>query len=136
MFASVAVAQMDVYDTVTVKTLSAPTLVTGTTSNSVVDVAGAKGICNLIIFQGAASTNGASYTNTATLRHCATSAGAYVTVTNGAGSAVSSVVTSTNGTGSVTSIKVEAENLRRYVRLYVTTANDAGEAGAVLLYKK
>ena len=131
-----AYAQMDVYDTVTVKTLSVPTLVTGTTSNSVVDVAAAKGNCNVLFFLGAATTNATDYTCTATLKHSATSGGAYITVTNGAGSAVVATTTNCAGVGAISSVKVEAEQLKRYVRLYVTTANDSGEVGAVLLYKK
>jgi hypothetical protein len=36
----------------------------------------------------------------------------------------------------VTSLKLEAEQLKRYVRLYIANENDTGTAGAVMLYSK
>ena len=131
-----AFAAMDVYDTVTVKTLSVPRLVTTAYTNAVVDVATAKGNCNVIIYLGPATTNAADYSCTATLKHSTTTDGTYVTVTNGAGSAVSATTTNHAGVGTVTSIKLEAEKLSRFVKLYVENENDTGEAGAVLLYSK
>ena len=135
-FASAAFAQMDVYDTVTVKTLSAPRLVDTAYTNAAVDVATAKGNCSVIFYLGAATTNAADYSCTATLKHSATAGGTYTAVTNGAGAEVSATTTNHVGVGTVTAIKVEAENLLRYVKLYVENENDTGEAGAVMLYKK
>jgi len=135
-FAVSAFAQMDVYDTVSVKTLSAPRLVDTAYTNAAVDVATVKGNCNVIFFLGAATTNAADYSCTATLKHSAASGGTYATVTNSAGSAVSATTTNSAGVGTITSVKVEAESLLRYVKLYVENENDTGEAGAVLITKK
>lgn len=132
----VAVAGLDTYDSITVKTLAAPVTVTGSQSNAVVDVAGAKGTCNLLLDIGPAVTNAANFTCTATLKTCATSAGTYYTVTNMTGNACALTSTNHSGTGSATSIKVEAAVLKRYVKLYYTAANDTCVVAGKLLYMK
>lgn len=135
----VAMAALDVYDTVTVKTVSTLKLATGTQTNAAVDLAGAqKGICNFIIFISAATTNDATFAATGTLYHATAIGGTYYPVTNGAGSVVRGTCTGYAGTGTVTSVKVESEKLNRYLKLYTTVAGagDTCDIGAVLLYSK
>ena len=134
--AVVALAGLDTYDTVTVKTISTPKVASGVQTNAAVDVAAAKGICNFIVTIGPAYTNAADFGASATLRHCASSTGTYLPVTNGAASEVTVTGAGIAGTGSVTSVKVEAEKLLRYVKLYTVSTNDQCSIGAVLLYSK
>jgi hypothetical protein len=131
-----ALAALDTYDSVTLVTLGAPRVVDGSHTNAAVDVATAKGIANVLIFLGPAVTNGASYECTATLQHSTASGGTYTTVSNAAGTAISATTTNHAGVGTVTSLKLEAEQLKRYVRLYIANENDTGTAGAVMLYSK
>jgi len=133
---SVCFAALDVYTSVEVETLGVPTMVTGGLTNATVDVASAKGICNVILSVGAGTTNGAAYTSTATLEQCATDGGTFFTVTNGTGNAVSATCTNSAGAGIVSSIKLEADRLKRYIRLKVTNENDTGVVGGVILYSK
>lgn len=136
LVASAAFAALDAYDTMTVKTISALKLASGIQTNAAVDVSGAKGVCNLLVEIGPAYTNAATFGASATLKHCASSGGTYVTVTNGAGSAVVVTGAGITGTGAVTSVKVESEKLLRYVKLFTTVTNDACDIGAVLIYPK
>lgn len=130
-------AAFDTYDSVTVKTISTLKSATGTQTNTVVDLAGAyKGVCNFIAYITSADTNAANFGASATLTHCATSGGTYAVVTNGAGSAVTATCFGYAGTGTVTSIKLESENLLRYVKLVTVSTNDTCDIGAVLLYSK
>ena len=131
-----AFAALDVYDSVTVKSVSTLKVATGSQTNAVVDVAAAKGICNFIVAIGPAYTNAADFGAAATLRHCATTNGTFLPVTNGAGSQVTVTGAGIAGTGSVTSVKVEAEKLLRYLKLYTVATNDTCDIGAVLLYSK
>lgn len=123
-------AALDAYDTMTVKELGKPIAVNAAAiTNTAVDISAAKGIANLLIYQSAAYTNAAGYTNTVALQKSATSGGTYSAVT-------SAVVTASAGTGTVTSIKLDVQSLSRYLRLIVTTVGDTGEGGAVLIYSK
>jgi hypothetical protein len=134
-----AFAALDVYDSVTVKTLRTPGPAAGTQTNAAVDVAAAKGICNFIATVGPGHGDVTNYSATVTLTHCATSSGTYAIVTNGAGSAVSvtaSAAATGVGTGIVSSVKVEAEVLERYLQTVTVVANDTNTIGAVLLYSK
>lgn len=133
-----AFAALDVYDAVTVKTISSPKVAAGSQTNAYVDVAAAKGICNFIVAIGPGYTNAADFGAAATLRHCATTNGTYLPVTNGAGSQVTVAgnAGTGSGTGVVTSVKLEAEKLLRYVKLYTVVTNDSAGIGAVLLYSK
>lgn len=139
MLALVATARaaLDVYDTVTTKTISTIKLASGTETNAAVDVYGAKGVCNFIVYMGPSVTNSTTsvYTNTATLYTSTASAGTYSIVTNGAGSAVTVSGSATNGTGTNISFKVEAAVLKRYLKLY-TSATEPTMIGATLLYSK
>ena len=136
--AGLAFAGLDVYDTVSVKTLGHPTYVTVDTAvtNTAVDVAGAKGICNLVVTVGAGTTNGVDYVNTVTLKHATASNGSFSVVTNGAGSAMVFSTNASNGVGVVYSRKLEAEVLKRYLRLEATTAGEGGNFSGVLLCPK
>lgn len=129
-------AALDAYDSVTVKSISTLKLATGAQTNAAVDVAGAKGICNFIVAIGPAYTNAANFGASATLRHCASSTGTYLPVTNGAAAEVTVTGAGVSGTGAVTSVKVEAEKLLRYVKLFTVSTNDTCDIGAVLLYSK
>ena len=139
LIAGVAIAGLDVYDTVTVNTIKSIETADGTETNAYVDIAAAKGIGNYIVMIGAGYTNATAYTNTVTLYHCATTNGTYLVVTNGSGSAVSTVCDASVvgvGTGKYESVKIESEVLKRYLKLYTVTAHDKGDVGAVLLFRK
>jgi len=122
-------AALDVYDSVTVKSLGEPKMCTGIQTNIWVDVSGAKGICNLLVNIGPAYTNALDFGASATLKTSATTNGSYVAVTNVSGAGIT-------GTGAVTSIKLDASSLSRYVRLFTVSTNDAASIGAFLLYSK
>ena len=134
--AGVGYAGLDTYDTVTVKSISTLKVASGVQTNAAVDVVDAKGGCNLLVAIGPAYTNAADFGAAATLRHCATTNGTFLPVTNGAGSQVTVTGAGIAGTGSVTSVKVEAEKLLRYLKLYTVATNDTCDIGAVLLYSK
>ena len=130
LFCGQANAALDAYDSMTVKELGKPIAVNAASiTNTAVDISAAKGIANLLIIQGAAFTNAATYTNTVTLQKATAAAGTYSTVT-------SAVTTAAAGTGVVTSIKLDVQSLSRYLRLIVNTVGDTGEGGAVLIYPK
>jgi hypothetical protein len=137
-FAFTASAGLDVYDSVTVGTLGSPTLVAvdTTVTNTAVDVANCKGIGNLIITVGAGATNAADYVCTVTLKHSTASAGTYTTVTNGTGTAMVFTTAASNGVGRVVSSKLEAEVLKRYLRLEGAAVGQDGSFGGVFLYSK
>jgi hypothetical protein len=137
-FALTAHAALDVYDSVTVGTLGNPTLVpVGTTvTNTAVDVANCKGIGNLIIMVGAGATNAADYVCTVTLKHSTASNGTFTTVTNGTGTAMVFTTAASNGVGRVVSSKLEAEVLKRYLRLEGAAVGQDGSFGGVFLYSK
>jgi len=137
-FAFTASAGLDVYDSVTVHTLGKPLVVAAAAvqTNAAVDVATAKGIGNVIVFIGSAITNGAAYTNTVTLEHSASASTGYYTVTNGTGTALTWSTSEYLGTGVTHSVKLEAEMLKRYVRLKSSPVNDGGTFGGVLLFSK
>jgi hypothetical protein len=133
MFAVPAFAALDLYDSVTVKTISTNKIASQATliqTNAAIDIANAKGICNFMVMISPASTNGADFGASATLKHSATIGGTYLTVTNGAGTAVSTVASG------LTSFKIEAENLKRFVKLYTVSTNGESSIGAMLLYSK
>lgn len=134
LLAGSALAALDLYDTVTAKTISTLKSSFGTETNSVVDVAQAKGVCNLFVTMSAGVASNATFGASATLTTCATTNGTFVNVTNGAGSVVRATCYSVSGTGTVTSIKVEAQKLSRYVKLVTVSTNDVSHIGAVLLY--
>jgi hypothetical protein len=130
LFSVSAFAALDAFDSVTVKVLSQPIAVNAAAiTNTAVDISAAKGIANLMVYQSAAYTNCATYTNTVTLQKSTASAGTYSAVT-------SVVVTAYAGTGTVSSIKLDVASLSRYLRLIVNTVGDTGEGGAVLIYPK
>jgi hypothetical protein len=134
--AGVVFAALDTYDTVTVKSISTLKVASGVQTNAAVDVAAAKGVCNFIVAIGPAYTNAANFGASATLRHCASSTGTFLPVTNGAAAEVTVTGAGVAGTGAVTSVKVEAEKLLRYVKLFTVATNDQCDIGAVLLYSK
>lgn len=136
--AMTARAGLDVYDSVTTATLGNQTVVTvGTTvTNTAVDIAAAKGIGNLIITVGAGATNAADYVCTVTLKHATASNGTYTTVTNGAGTAMVFTTAASNGVGRTVSSKLEAEVLKRYLRLEASAAGQNGSFGGAFLYSK
>jgi hypothetical protein len=125
-----SLAALDTYDSVTVKNISTTKTATGIETNAAVDVANAKGICNMLISIGPGYTNAADFGAVATLRHSTASAGTYYPVTNAAGSVVSASAVG------ITSVKVEADRLKRYVKLYTAVTNDACAIGGALLYSK
>ena len=131
-------AALDVYDSVTVNTLGKPLIVAAgaVQTNAAVDVANRKGIGNVIVYIGSAITNGAAYTNTVTLEHSASASTGYYTVTNGTGTALTWATSEYLGTGVTHSVKLEAEMLKRYVRLKSSPVNDGGSFGGVLLFSK
>jgi hypothetical protein len=96
-----------------------------------VDVYDAKGGCNLIITISAADTNAADFGASATLKTCATAAGAYTAVSGATASTLAHA-----GTGAITSVKVDASSLSRYVKLFTVSTNDTCRISAVLLYSK
>ena len=138
MFAMTANAALDVYDSVTNFNLGTPLVVAdaATQTNTYVDVSKAKGIGHLIVYIGSAITNGAAYTNTVTLEHSASASTGYYTVTNGTGTAMTWATSEYNGTGVVHSVKLEAEKLKRYMRLKSAPVNDSGTFGGLLLFSK
>ena len=131
-------AALDTYDSVTVKTLGRPTLVAvdTTVTNTAVDIAGAKGIGNLIVTVGAGATNAADYVCTVTLKHATASNGTFTTVTNGAGTAMVFTTAESNGVGRIVSSKLETEVLKRYLRLEASAAGQDGSFGGAFLYSK
>jgi hypothetical protein len=136
VLAGAAWAALDAYDTMTLTTVSTVKTCVGTQTNAAVDVSGAKGICNFLVIFAAENVNTASFAATGTLWHCASSGGTYAVVTNGAGSAVRATYSGINATGQVTSIKIESENLLRYVK-FITSANTGtNDMGAVLISPK
>ena len=137
-FALTANAGLDVYDSVTNYNLGKPLVVAAaaTQTNTYVDVSKAKGIGHLIVYIGSAITNGAAYTNTVTLEHSASASTGYYTVTNGTGTAMTWTTSEYLGTGVTHSVKLEAEMLKRYVRLKSSPVNDGGTFGGVLLFSK
>ena len=137
--ALVAHAALDTYDSVTVKTLGSPTYVAldTTVTNTAVDVAGAKGVGNLIIVCSAAETNDvADYVMTVTLEQSANGTTGFYTVTNGAGSACVYTCILSNGVGNVTSSKLEAGSIKRYLRLKGAAAGNGGQFGGLYLDSK
>jgi hypothetical protein len=127
--ASAAFAGLDVYDSVTVKTLQRPLAKTGTTTNTAVDVSAAKGICNWLVILGPRTSGAATFTGRVDLTSCATSGGTYSTVASKGVAAVS-------GTGYVYSVKIDAQSLSRYVKCVFTLGTNAAVVGSELLYSK
>jgi hypothetical protein len=134
--AGLVYAGLDVYDSVTVKALKTPAILVGVQTNAAVDVSGAKGTCNLLVFFGSGTNGGASVVS-ATVKHATTSAGTYITLTNAAGTACVFTNSGTAAVGAFSSTKVEADRLRRYIKVYTSVAGEeAIDCAAYLLYSK
>jgi hypothetical protein len=127
MVAGLALAALDAYDSMTYKTVLAPTVAVLNTAqtNSYVDIVGRKGIGTAVLAVGPASTNAANFGCNLVLEHCATTNGTYATVTN-----LSAAV------GTVTAFKLDMQALNRYLRTKVTSTNDACVVSAVVVYPK
>jgi hypothetical protein len=124
-----AFAALDVYDSVTVKTLQRPLAKTGTTTNTAVDVYDAKGIGNWLVTLGPRTAGATTFTGNVALVTCATSGGTYSEVT-------SKGVAAVGGTGYVYSVKIDAQDLKRYVKCIFTLGTNTAVAGSELLYSK
>ena len=127
--AAAALAALDVYDSVTVKTLRTPLAATGTTTNTAVDVYDAKGICQLIVTHGPRTAGAATFSNVVTLQTSTASGGTYSTVT-----AITNATT--GGTGTVATAKIDAASLKRYVRVVMANGTNTAANSVLLLYSK
>lgn len=126
----VANAALDAYDSMTVKTLTVPIGVNAAArTNAAVDISAAKGIGNLIVMQGPAYTNSATFTNTVEIQKSTSGTAGWTAVT-------SVTYVANAATGQVSSIKLDINKLQRYLRAIVTGNDDASDAGAVLIYPK
>jgi hypothetical protein len=124
-----AFAALDVYDSVTVKTLQRPLATTGTTTNTAVDVYDCKGIANWMVTLGPRTAGATTFTGRVDLTTCATSGGTYTT-------AASKGVAAVGGTGYVYSVKIDAQSLSRYVKCVFTLGTNTAVVGSELLYSK
>lgn len=123
-------AALDAFDSMTVKTLTAPIGVNAAIrTNTAVDIAAAKGIGHLLIMQGPAYTNTVTCTNTVTIQKSANGSTGWTAVT-------SAVYVANMQTGTVSSIKLDINTLQRYLRAIVSSVEDTSGAGVVLIYPK
>jgi len=129
MVCGVALAALDAYTQTTFKTLRNPLAATGTTTNTAVDVAAAKGVCALVVTHGPRTAGALTYSQVITLQTATASGGTYSTVT-----AITNATC--GGTGTVVTAQIDAASLKRYVRTIVANGTNTGSAAAVLLYPK
>jgi len=127
----VSMAALDAYNSVQAVTIQAPLAVSAVTTGAVVDVAGAKGVCNLVLTVGAAHTNAVNFGASVSLITSAVSTGTYAAVS---GATLAS--TGNAGTGTVSAINVDASALKRYVKSVTVVSNDTTDVSAMLIYSK
>ncbi len=112
-----------------IKTLHAPAVVTATAESAAVDLNDYEGPITVILHSTASGTG---ITNTPKLQECATSGGTYTDVADGGFTAVAN-------TASSQAVRVNSDNLMRYLKLDFVVAGGTGEgvvAASVIGKKK